>query len=162
MTIKLMLVIGYFAVCSLVASTYVDKFFADFKDKGLPFCIVTFTITFLIGPILFVYYLITYAINYFREKRKKKDPPVEQVLIFTAMKKLNVDYYEAFRFTNQKTDDIYYFSKVALMKLSRGEEKRSRASLNWICDPECKIVKLSPNEILFHGVKYNTKMSGDK
>ena len=65
--------------------------------------------------------------------------------------------FEYFRFANQKTDNVYFFSDYTIFKMEKTTDRRYRfieelsgryimsdssVSLNWLLDDECKIVKL--------------------
>lgn len=67
---------------------------------------------------------------------------MNKFIIFLIRKKLGVRKYEGFRFTNQRvnTKDIYYFTDTELMKFAYGMTVPSKASFNWLLDPECQVV----------------------
>ena len=65
--------------------------------------------------------------------------------------------FEYFRFANQKTDNVYFFSDYTIFKMEKTTDRRYRfieelsgryimsdssVSLNWLLDDECEIVKL--------------------
>ena len=65
--------------------------------------------------------------------------------------------FEYFRFANQKTANVYFFSDYTIFKMEKTTDRRYRfieelsgryimsdssVSLNWLLDDECKIVKL--------------------
>ena len=64
-----------------------------------------------------------------------------KVVIFLIRKKLGLKKYEKFRFVNQKTDAVYYFTDDNVMKLWRNQTMLSGVSVNWLLDNECKIYK---------------------
>lgn len=73
---------------------------------------------------------------------------MQKIIIFLLRKRFGLKQYEYFRFTNQKSKDIYYFSPICLMKMEYGKYNtmkctQSSVSLNWILSPECEIQKLS-------------------
>lgn len=75
---------------------------------------------------------------------------IEKIVIKLICKKLGLKKYEKFRFTNQNTNDIYYFDDLGLNKTitwcggkSEGATVKSGVSLNWLLDPDCKIVKVN-------------------
>lgn len=73
---------------------------------------------------------------------------MRKIIIFLLRKHFGLKKYEYFRFTNQKSKDIYYFSPICLMKMEHGKYNtgkftQSSVSLNWILSPECEIQKLS-------------------
>lgn len=71
---------------------------------------------------------------------------MKRLIIFLIRKKLGIKKYTQFRFTNQKTRDIYYFMDSELIKIeysnrakSFGKHRPSGVSLNWLLSDECKI-----------------------
>ena len=65
--------------------------------------------------------------------------------------------FEYFRFANQKTDNVYFFSDYTIFKMEKTTDRRYRfieelsgryimsdssVSLNWLLDDEWKIIKL--------------------
>ena len=76
---------------------------------------------------------------------------MRRLIIFLVRKRLGLKKYQQFRFTNQKTDDIYYFTGTALMKKALHEspfgriwcDEFSGVSLNWLLDKNCLIGKRS-------------------
>lgn len=64
--------------------------------------------------------------------------------------RLGLKKYELFRFENQKTDDIYYFTETALAKKQLKYVNSDRivvtllsgVSLNWLLNKDCKIRKV--------------------
>lgn len=70
---------------------------------------------------------------------------MRRFVIFLIRKKLGLKKYELFRFTNQKTDAVYYFTEDAVYKSWRGQIVQSGVSVNWLMDDECKIYKYNGN-----------------
>lgn len=77
---------------------------------------------------------------------------MRKIIIFLLRKHFGLKKYEYFRFTNQKSKDVYYFSSICLIKVEHGARRieevaqaftQSSVSLNWILSPECEIQKLS-------------------
>ena len=64
------------------------------------------------------------------------------IVIFLIRKKLGLKKYENFKFVNQKTDAVYYFTESNVMKRWRGQTMLSGVSINWLMDDECKIEKV--------------------
>ena len=64
------------------------------------------------------------------------------VIIFLIRKKLGLKKYEDFKFVNQKSDAIYYFTERNLMKRWRGQTMLSGVSINWLLDKDCKIERV--------------------
>ncbi len=63
-------------------------------------------------------------------------------IIFCIRKRLHLKKFEAFRFSNQKTTNIYYFNSSALMKIENGTHMLSNVSLNWLLSKECRIIRM--------------------
>lgn len=66
---------------------------------------------------------------------------MRRFVIFLIRKHLGLKKYEKFKFTNQKTDAVYYFTESGIMKQWRGETTLSGVSVNWVLDNDCKIEK---------------------
>lgn len=67
------------------------------------------------------------------------------LIMFFIRRKLHVRTFQYFRFTNQKSSDLYIFISDRLYKkTSYGVFRLSKVSLNWLLDPKCKIVKVGP------------------
>lgn len=67
---------------------------------------------------------------------------MRKIVIFLIRKKLGLKKYEKFRFVEQKTNAVYYFTESNLMKYWRNQTMLSGVSLNWLLDSECKIEKV--------------------
>lgn len=63
-------------------------------------------------------------------------------VIFMVRMRLGLKKYQWFKFANQINPGEYYFNDTHLMKHIHGNVEESGASLNWLLDPECKIVKM--------------------
>lgn len=74
---------------------------------------------------------------------------MRRLIIFLVRKRLGLKKYQYFRFANQKTDDIYYFTGTALIKKAEHKspfgsiwcDEFSGVSLNWLLNKDCKIRK---------------------
>lgn len=64
---------------------------------------------------------------------------MRRLIIFLVRTKLGLKKFEAFRFTNQKTDNIYFFTDDRVMKKESGIYRPSNVSLNWLLDDNCEI-----------------------
>ena len=71
---------------------------------------------------------------------------MKRLIVFLIRKRLGLKKDEQFQFTNQKSDDIYWFTKDSLMKDEKGVIKQSSTSMNWILDNECFIRKVVYDE----------------
>lgn len=65
-----------------------------------------------------------------------------KIVIFLIRKKLGLKKYEKFRFVNQKTDAVYYFTDDNVMKLWRNQTMLSGVSVNWLLDNDCAIERV--------------------
>ena len=66
--------------------------------------------------------------------------PLNKLIIFLIRRKLHLKKGELFQFDNQKTDSVYWFTEGTLMKMEYGRRYESNVSLNWLLNPDCKIV----------------------
>ena len=61
-------------------------------------------------------------------------------LVFCLVRwNLGLKKFQHFRFKNQKSNAVYYFTSTHLYKVENGEKTRSGVSLNWITDDACKV-----------------------
>lgn len=65
----------------------------------------------------------------------------KRLVIFLIRHKLGLKPYQKFRFANQKSYDIYYFTEIALMKVTETSDRCvSSVSLNFLLSDQCDIV----------------------
>lgn len=64
---------------------------------------------------------------------------MRRFVIFLIRKKMGLKKYENFKFVNQKSDAVYYFTEDAVMKHWRSQTMLSGVSVNWLLDKDCKI-----------------------
>lgn len=67
---------------------------------------------------------------------------MRRFVIFLIRKKLGLKKYEDFKFVNQKSDAVYYFTESSVMKRWRGQTVLSGVSINWLLDDKCEIEKV--------------------
>lgn len=67
---------------------------------------------------------------------------MRKFIIFLVRKNLGLKKFENFRFVNQKSDAVYYFTESNVMKRYNGYTSLSSVSLNWLLDDECEIEKV--------------------
>lgn len=68
---------------------------------------------------------------------------IVRLIFFLVRRRLGLKKYEAFIFTNQKKNTIYFFTDDTLVKqYPFGQNARSNVSLNWITDKDCEIEKI--------------------
>ena len=68
---------------------------------------------------------------------------MRKLIIFLIRKKLQLKKYEKFRFDAQKSrHDYYFFTESMIMKCSNYITSPSSVSLNWLLNPNCKVVKV--------------------
>lgn len=69
---------------------------------------------------------------------------IERLIVFLIRRRLRLKKYQQFRFKNQKTDNVYYFTEYMLIKIPEDKRTVSRAekslvSLNWLISDECEV-----------------------
>ena len=69
---------------------------------------------------------------------------IERLIVCLIRRRLKLKKYQRFRFANQKTDNVYYFSEYMLIKIPEDKRTVSRAekslvSLNWLLSDECEV-----------------------
>lgn len=67
---------------------------------------------------------------------------MRRFIIFLIRKRLRLKTYENFKFVNQKSDAVYYFTESTVMKHWRGQTMLSGVSINWLLDKNCKIERV--------------------
>lgn len=69
---------------------------------------------------------------------------IERLIVFLIRRRLRLKKYQRFRFANQKTDNVYYFTADKLIKIPEdkrtvGKAEKSLVSLNWLLADDCEI-----------------------
>ena len=69
---------------------------------------------------------------------------IKRLIVFLIRRRLRLKKYQRFRFANQKTDNVYYFTSDMLIKTPDDKRTVSRAekslvSLNWLVSDECEV-----------------------
>ena len=69
---------------------------------------------------------------------------IKRLIVFLIRHRLKLKKYQRFRFANQKTDNVYYFTEYRLIKIPEDKRIVSRAekslvSLNWILSEDCEV-----------------------
>lgn len=69
---------------------------------------------------------------------------IERLIVFLIRYRLKLKKGQRFRFKNQKTDNVYYFTADKLIKIPEDKRPISRAekslvSLNWLVSDECEV-----------------------
>jgi hypothetical protein len=67
---------------------------------------------------------------------------MRRLVIFLIRKRLKLKKYEKFTFVGQKSNAVYHFTDVNLMKQWHGQTVLSGVSINWLLDHDCKIEKV--------------------
>lgn len=62
-----------------------------------------------------------------------------KLIVFLIRRKFKLKKYQYFRFTNQKSSAIYYFTSDSLIKITESCAYKSGVSLNWLLNDECEI-----------------------
>lgn len=70
-----------------------------------------------------------------------------KLILFLLRIKFGLKENEPFQFSNQKNImDYYYWTssglKKKMIRKCETKERKANVSLNWLLDPECKIVKI--------------------
>ena len=65
---------------------------------------------------------------------------MRRLIIFLIRKRLGLKKYENFQFAEQKTDAMYYFTEINIMKHHNGYTRPSSVSMNWLLDKDCEVV----------------------
>lgn len=78
---------------------------------------------------------------------------MNRLILWLIKRRFKLKWYENFRFTNQKTADIYWFEKCGLYKTEYRTTRSGKVqpvaiglsgvSLNWLLDKDCKIEKVT-------------------
>lgn len=73
---------------------------------------------------------------------------MKRLILFLIRRRLGLKKFEYFQFTNQKTDNIYYFADEELVKMESVPNHdyalmSANVSLNWLLNDECEIRKLA-------------------
>lgn len=68
---------------------------------------------------------------------------MKKIILFLIRQHLGLKKYEGFTFVGQKSNNYYFFTNDALIKIWRnsGKTERSHVALNYILGDECKILK---------------------
>ena len=69
---------------------------------------------------------------------------IKRLIVFLIRRRLKLKKYQRFRFKNQKTENVYYFTEYRLIKIPEDKRPVSRAekslvSLNWLLSDECEV-----------------------
>ena len=69
---------------------------------------------------------------------------IKRLIVFLIRRRLRLKKYQRFRFANQKTENVYYFTANRLIKIPEDKRTVSRAekslvSLNWLLSDDCEI-----------------------
>ena len=69
---------------------------------------------------------------------------IKRLIVFLIRYRLGLKKGQRFRFKNQKTDNVYYFTADKLIKIPEDKRTVSRAekslvSLNWLLSDECEV-----------------------
>ena len=69
---------------------------------------------------------------------------IKRLIVCLIRRRLKLKKYQRFRFANQKTENVYYFTADRLIKIPEDKRTVSRAkkslvSLNWLVSDECEV-----------------------
>jgi hypothetical protein len=73
---------------------------------------------------------------------------MRRLIIFLIRLKFGLRKKEFFRFSNQKTNNYYYFTSRNLMKWDCATKAYvpSNVKFNWLMDDECEIIRVERDE----------------
>jgi hypothetical protein len=75
----------------------------------------------------------------------KRNMTLKRLIIFLIRWKLKLKRCEKFKFKNQKTDAVYWFTATKVLKCEHGIITRSGVSLNWLLNDNCEIERVHIN-----------------
>jgi hypothetical protein len=69
---------------------------------------------------------------------------IKRLIVFLIRHRLKLKKYQRFRFKNQKTENVYYFTEYRLIKIPETSghmprKEKSLVSLNWLLSDECEV-----------------------
>ena len=67
---------------------------------------------------------------------------MRRIIMFLIRKKLGLKKFEKFKFVNQKSDAVYYFTESNIMKQWHNQTVLSGVSVNWLLDDDCEIERV--------------------
>jgi hypothetical protein len=68
---------------------------------------------------------------------------MKRLIIFLIRRRLGLKKWQRFQFTNQKTDNLYYFTSTEIKKVENSNHTLSSVSLNWLLSDKCDIKPVS-------------------
>lgn len=146
----------YLSACCFFFGVGAEDLFE--KSKNDPFIVrfIALVLCFIFYPVVWVWFFVTCFIDNFKKHRNKNKKVLvkkNDAVVFVR-KHLGLKAHEHFRFSNQKTDDVYFFDDLELHKIECGLLKRSKISFNYITGRHCRIVKLSNEEFQAYMSQY--------
>ena len=76
---------------------------------------------------------------------------IVKLIVFLVRIRLGLKKYECFQFKNQKSNAIYYFTDIGIVKCWKGLYVESGISLNWLLDPEAKRLLIRRKDVTADG-----------
>ena len=67
---------------------------------------------------------------------------IKRIVIFLVRSRLKLKKYEKFKFKNQKTEAVYWFTDTKVLKNDLDITTRSGVSLNWLLNDHCEIERV--------------------
>lgn len=67
---------------------------------------------------------------------------LKRIILFLIRIRLDLKKNEKFRFTNQKSNAVYWFTSYGVYKYWYGHTVPSNVSINWLLSDECEIEKV--------------------
>lgn len=86
---------------------------------------------------------------------------MRKFIVFLIRCRLGLEKEEHFRFIGQKSDAIYYFTEINVMKREKVDgfwrNRPSGVSLNWLLNPDCSIEHISRRDTMSNWKGGSTK-----
>lgn len=74
-----------------------------------------------------------------------------KIIMFLLCKKLKVKKMQCFRFTNQRSNAVYYINSTNVMKMYKGRTTLSNVSINHLLSRKCHIMIATQKQIMLAG-----------
>lgn len=75
---------------------------------------------------------------------------MKKLIVYLVRKRLGLKKFQCFRYANQKSDAVYWFSDTQILKSEHVGSAQvitlSRVSLNWLLDDRCEIIPVLKEE----------------
>ena len=76
---------------------------------------------------------------------------MKKLIVYLVRKHLGLKKYEYFRFSNQKSNAVYWFADTQILKTTSFGSNQvitlSNVSLNWLLDENCEVIPVPASEV---------------